>query len=496
MTEPRRPLSELLLGVDVVEMRGNADLLISEIAFDSRKVVPSSTYVAIPGTQVDGHKFIDAAVSAGAKAIVCERMPSTPQSGTTYVQVKRARKALGIMAANRFGHPSTKLRLVGVTGTNGKTTIATLLYRVSRALGNQTGLFSTIHNEINGRPIPATHTTPDPLQLNRLMSEMVESGCTLCFMEVTSHAIHQDRIAGLNFTGALFTNLSHDHLDYHKTLTEYFRVKKSFFDSLPPNAFALTNKDDPKGLAILEHSAALPKTYALNREADYRVEMGEMSLSGLRLKIGRTSIESRLIGGFNAYNLAAVWGACDQLGFPLEQVKLALQKLEPVPGRFQWTLSSADVLGVVDFAHTPDALENVLKTAREIRPNGNLVTVFGCGGNKDREKRPYMGRIAAELSDLVVLTNDNPRREDPVKILCEISKGIPPENHDRQVQVISDRFLAIRAACERARKGDTVVVAGRGHEPEQELYGEKRELADIEVLRSVLNESLVARGHE
>ena len=494
MNNTENRLSHLLSGLDLIEIEGPSELIISSLTFHHQEVEAGGLFFAIPGAQVDGHEFICSAISAGAIAIVCEKIPQS-HPGTTFIRVVDSRRALGFIASKYYNSPSSRLCLVGITGTNGKTTSVTWLYHVSQFLGHKAGLFSTVRNEIDGKVIPATHTTPDALQLNRLMLQMVESGCTHCFMEVSSHAIHQNRIAGLCFAGGVFTNLTHDHLDYHGTMESYFHVKKRFFDDLPKDAFALTNKDDPRGLDIIaDCQADIKKTYSLSTDADYRAELIELSMKGMQLRINSHNLTTQLLGQFNVYNLTEVWGVCDLLGYQSPRVATFIKDLKPVEGRYQWLLSEDGIFAVVDFAHTPDALRNVLTTTREIRPSGRIVTVFGCGGNKDREKRPHMGKLAAELSDYVIVTSDNPRTENPIDIIADICRGITIQDFKAKVTVISERNLAIQFARAFVKPGDSIVLAGRGHEKYQEILDERIPFYDMDALRSVLLDPVIGEG--
>lgn len=475
-------LTEMLNGVNPLQIVGSSDVVISAPTFDSRKIASEGLYVAVPGTQIDGHIFIDEVIRKGARAVVCETLPSNLVPNVTYVRVSRSSVALGQIAANFYSRPSEKMTLVGVTGTNGKTTTVTLLSRLFRALGHKVGLLSTIRNEINEDVIPSTHTTPDAIQINELMNRMVKAGCSHCFMEVTSHAIVQDRTEGLVFAGGVFTNLTHDHLDYHKTLDSYFAAKKRFFDELPEHAFALSNIDDGRGALILSDTLALKKTYSLNSESDFKCDVIRNTASGLSLQFDNTLVQVKLRGRFNAYNLLATYGSSLLLGAERSSVLNILPNLEPVEGRFDVVRSVNDISGIVDFAHTPDGLLKILSDVNEVkRVGGRLITVVGCGGDKDKEKRPTMGKIAYDHSDLLILTSDNPRSEDPLTIIRDMQQDIP-SSHDEKMIVIADRRQAIHEACRMAQAGDTILVAGRGHERFQFIGDQKIPFNDKDVL--------------
>ncbi len=470
-----------------VKIAGNPHLTISEIQFDSRKIKPGDLFTAVRGTQADGHLFINKALDMGARAIVCEEMPGTLLEGITYVQVKDSSKALGIMAGNFYDNPSNELILVGVTGTNGKTTIATLLYQLFSHLGYGCGLLSTIRNLILNEEIPSTHTTPDPLQLNYLLRKLADAGGEYCFMEVSSHAIAQNRIAGLQFSGGIFTNLTHDHLDYHKTFQEYLLAKKKFFDDLPKEAFALINRDDKNGMVMIQNTRAKVQTYALKSPADFKCRIIENLFDGLQISVNNQEIFCRLTGEFNAYNLAAVYGTAILLNQSPEIILTYLSSVPPVEGRFEAIHSINNITAIVDYAHTPDALKNVLNTISEIRTrNEKLITVVGAGGDRDRSKRPVMAGICAEKSDLVILTSDNPRSEDPEVIIEEMKNGIMADRQ-RIVMTIVNRKEAIRTACHLAQPGDIILVAGKGHEKYQEIKGVKYPFDDKKILEEMLS---------
>lgn len=480
-----KTLSEILYKAGTIKIAGNPYLPVPTIHFDSRKIKPGDLFIAVRGTQTDGHQYIKAALDAGATIIVCEVMPGLPAEGVTYVQVKDSSKALGIMAGNYYDNPSEELILVGVTGTNGKTTIATLLYQVFTKLGYGCGLLSTIKNLVLNKEIPATHTTPDPLQLNALLRQLVEQGGEYCFMEVSSHAIAQNRIAGLKFTGGIFTNLTHDHLDYHKTFQEYLLAKKKFFDELPAEAFALTNKDDKNGLVMAQNTKAKIRTYALKSAADFKCRILENLLEGLQISINNLETFCRLTGEFNAYNITAVYSASILLDQNSENVLTCLSSIPPVEGRFETFHSGNNITGIIDYAHTPDALKNVLNTIGELRTrNEKLITVVGAGGDRDRSKRPLMAGICAEKSDLVILTSDNPRSEEPELIIEEMKIGIPADRQ-RNVMTIVNRKEAIRTACHLAQPGDIILIAGKGHEKYQEIKGIRYPFDDKKILEEM-----------
>jgi len=482
-----KKLKDILYKVSLTEVDGSTDLAVLAVHFDSRKVVDGSLFVAVRGTVTDGHNFIDQVIDKGAIAIVCEEMPANRKKGITYVKVKDSGIALAIIADNYFDHPSSKLKLVGITGTNGKTTTATLLFKLFRGLGYNVGLLSTVRNQINDKAFPATHTTPDALELNRMLKQIVEEGCTHCFMEVSSHAIVQNRVNSIVFTGGVFTNITHDHLDFHKTFENYIKAKKNFFDDLPATAFALVNKDDANGMIMLQNTKAKKKTFALNSPADYKCKIMENTLQGLVLTVDGIEIWTRLIGAFNAYNALGIYATAMLLGENKENVLKVLSALEAVEGRFQHTKAPNGTIGIVDYAHTPDALENVLSTLHEVRSvNEKIITVVGCGGDRDKAKRPVMASIACEKSDKVILTSDNPRSEEPAEIIKEMEKGINPV-HKKKAISITDRKEAIKAACQMAQKGDIILLAGKGHEKYQEIKGVKYPFDDMEILFETLN---------
>jgi UDP-N-acetylmuramoyl-L-alanyl-D-glutamate--2,6-diaminopimelate ligase len=477
-----KPLSEILYKAGLQEVVGSTSVDVKAVSFSSREVVPGGLFVAIRGTQVDAHQFIPQAVEAGASAIVCEELPSEIKQGVTYVKVADSQEALGQIASNFFDNPSSKLQLVGVTGTNGKTTTATLLFELFRKLGYSCGLISTVENRINGEVIPSTHTTPDPVKLNSLLNLMVRENCTHCFMEVSSHAVAQRRVAGLNFRGGIFTNITHDHLDYHKTFDEYIRAKKGFFDMLGEDAFALYNSDDRNGKIMVQNCKADIKSFGLKTMADFRCRIIENTFTGLLLNIENNELHCRLIGSFNAYNVTGVYAAAVLMGEDKLNVLTAISSLGAVEGRFEYIISGNKVTGIVDYAHTPDALLNVLNTIKDLRTgNEQVITVIGCGGDRDKAKRPVMAKIACDLSDKVVLTSDNPRSEDPEKIIEDMKAGVQPQ-HYRKALSVTDRREAIKVACSLANPGDIILVAGKGHEKYQDIKGVKQPFDDKLIL--------------
>lgn len=481
-------LKDILYKVAIEAVKGSTEITIGKIDFDSRKIVPNDVFVAIRGTISDGHDFISKAIELGAKAIVCDALPETIVEGITYVQVKDTNTALAVMAANYFDHPSRKLKLVGVTGTNGKTTIASLLYQLYKKAGFKVGLLSTVKIMVDDVEYKATHTTPDSITINQYLATMIAAGVEYCFMEVSSHGIHQKRTEALHFVGGVFTNLSHDHLDYHATFAEYRDVKKSFFDHLPKTAFALSNIDDKNGPVLLQNTVAKKCTYALKSYADYKAQILESQLSGLLLKINGNEVWVKLIGTFNAYNLLAIYGTAIELGMESLEALRLLSELESVSGRFQYIVSDANITAIVDYAHTPDALENVLKTINDIRTkNEQLITVVGCGGNRDKAKRPVMGGIASDLSDKAILTSDNPRNEDANVIISEMEEGVAPQNFKR-ILSITDRKQAIKTACQLAQPNDIILIAGKGHETYQEIEGVRHDFDDMKIVKELLEQ--------
>lgn len=475
-------LRELLAEIRPVHVSGSLDKTIAKVHFDSRKVGKGDLFVAQRGVNMDGHTYMQQAAEAGAVAILCEALPEQGMPGVTYVQVEDSSDALGKIASAYYGYPSRKLRLVGVTGTNGKTTTATLLYELVRLAGAQASLLSTVCNYIGDRKITATHTTPDALTINALMAEMAEAGCEYCFMEVSSHAVHQKRIAGLDFDGAIFSNITHDHLDYHKTFKAYIEAKKAFFDNLSGTSFALTNADDKNGMVMLQNTKARKYSYSCRTMADFNARIVEKRLDSTLLKLDGEEVWTRFTGDFNAYNILAVYATALLLGFPKEEVLGYVSQLVPVSGRFETLISPEGVMVVVDYAHTPDALENVLSTIQGLKgKTTQVVTVCGAGGDRDKTKRPEMAEMACRYSDRVILTSDNPRSEDPEEILRDMQVGVKPEWQDK-VTVITDRKQAIEAALTKATPGDIVLVAGKGHENYQEIKGVKYHFDDKEVV--------------
>ena len=475
-------LDKLLQGVEVRSLVGDGTVAVGRLEFDSRKVVPGTLFFATRGTQADGHAYIPAAVAAGAAAVVCEELPAERPAGVTFVQVPDSTVALGQVASAFYGHPSRRLKLVGVTGTNGKTTTATLLYRMFRRLGYKAGLISTVVYCVDEREIPSTHTTPDSIRLNGMMAEMVEAGCDYCFMEVSSHSLVQHRTAGLAFVGGIFSNITHDHLDYHKTFAEYIRAKKLFFDGLPAGAFALTNADDRNGMVMVQNTKAPVKTYALQSFADFRCRIVETLLDGMLLNLDGSEVWVKFLGRFNAYNLTSVYATALLLDARRDEVLRILSDLTSVDGRFEPIHSKEGVTAIVDYAHTPDALQNVIGTINEIRKKDQrLYVVVGCGGNRDATKRPEMAKIAVDGSDMAVLTSDNPRLEEPGAIIEQMKSGLEP---GARYLAITDRREAIKAAVALARPGDIILVAGKGHETYQDVGGVKHHFDDREEVRA------------
>jgi UDP-N-acetylmuramoyl-L-alanyl-D-glutamate--2,6-diaminopimelate ligase len=481
-------LKDILYKVAIEATHGDTSIQTNKIEFDSRKIAPNDIFVAIKGSHSNGHDYIEKAIGLGASVIVCEELPTNLHVNCTYIKVSDANVALAIMAGNFYDNPSRKLKLVGVTGTNGKTTIATLLYQLFKNAGYKVGLLSTVKIMVDFDEYNATHTTPDSFSINHYLNEMVKYGCEFCFMEVSSHGIHQKRTEGLQFEGGVFTNLSHDHLDYHPTFAEYRDVKKSFFDFLPKTAFALTNSDDKNGAIMLQNTKAKKVTYALKTYADYKAIILENQLSGLQLKINEQEVWTRLIGTFNAYNLLAIYAVAIELGIEKMEVLRLLSMLESVSGRFQFIVSKQNITAIVDYAHTPDALENVLNTINDIRSkNEQLLTIVGCGGDRDKTKRPIMAKIASEGSDKVVLTSDNPRTEDPEVILQEMEAGISAENYKKYVSIL-DRKQAIKTACQMAKTNDIILIAGKGHETYQEINGVRHDFDDMKIVKEILEQ--------
>lgn len=481
-------LKDILYKVAIDAVVGNTNVHVNTIVFDSRKVVLNDVFVAVSGTLSDGHAFIDTAVKQGALVVVCERMPEHIVNGVTYVQVADSKVALAVMASNYYGNPSENLKLVGVTGTNGKTTVATLLYQLFKKAGYKVGLLSTVKILVDDVEYKATHTTPDSLTINKYLSLMNVEGVEYCFMEVSSHGVHQKRTEGLHFVGGVFTNLSHDHLDYHNTFAEYRDVKKSFFDHLPKSAFALVNVDDKNGEIMLQNTKAKKHTYALKSYADYKAQILENQFTGLLLKINESEVWVRLIGTFNAYNLLAIYGVSELLGLEKDEILRLLSSLESVSGRFQYLISDTHVTAIVDYAHTPDALKNVLETVNSIRTkNEALITVVGCGGDRDKTKRPKMGQIAAALSTKIIFTSDNPRGEVPETIIEDIEKGVEPQDFKKTMSIV-DRKQAIKTACQLAQPNDIILIAGKGHETYQEIKGERFDFDDFKIVKDYLKQ--------
>ena len=481
-------LKDILYGAGIEDIYGSKNLAIDNITFDSRTITNHSLFVAIKGTQVDGHQFIDDCINKGAIAIVCEVLPETVNPNVTYIHVKNSHSALGIIASNYYDNPSNKLKLIGITGTNGKTTSTTLLYNLFRIMGHKVGLISTVVNKIHNEEVPSTHTTPNPVELNKLINNMVEKGCEYCFMEVSSHAVDQKRIKGLQFSGGVFTNITRDHLDYHKTFDNYIKAKKEFFDDLPANAFALTNNDQTHGETMLFDTKAKKYTYSLKGLGDFKAKILENRFSGLHLNIDSNEVYTKLIGGFNAYNALVAYAVGVLLGKDKIDVLTTLSNLNSVEGRFEYIKTNNDITGIVDYAHTPDALENVLQTIKEIRTGNELViTVVGCGGDRDKGKRPLMAEIATKYSDQVIFTSDNPRSENPEEIIEDMKKGVPAEDFKKTLS-ITNRKEAIKTACSLSHNGDILLVAGKGHENYQEINGQREPFDDMEILTQTLKE--------
>ena len=480
-------LQDILYKVHLLEVVGATDIAVSSIAIDSRKVIKGTAFVAIRGVAQDGHAYISKAIELGAKVIVCENMPALQVAGITYIKVASTPEAVAFMAHQFYDAPSTKIKLVGVTGTNGKTTIATLLFKLFSSLGYTCGLVSTVQNQIGDQIIPSTHTTPDAVSLNELLSTMVNAGCSHVFMECSSHAVHQHRITGLVFTGALFSNITHDHLDYHKTFENYIAAKKGFFDALPASAFAITNSDDKRGEVMLQNTKAKKLSYGLKSSADYKGKILENALTGLVMLVNEIEVHFRLIGEFNAYNLLAVYGAAVNLGIESNVALTNLSMLAGAEGRFDYIISNKQVIGIIDYAHTPDALENVLATIKKLRKGyEQVITVVGCGGDRDKTKRPIMAQTACDLSDKVILTSDNPRTEDPAQIIADMEAGLNTAAKRKYISIL-DRKEAIKAAVEFAKPEDIVLVAGKGHEKYQDIHGVKHPFDDKAILLAFFN---------
>ena len=479
-------LKDLLYKVSIRAVQGDNNVQVKDVQIDSRKVNAGSCFIAIAGTAADGHRFIETAIANGATAIICQVMPTVTNADVTWIQVQNSAAAAGYVSHNFYGEPSDKLKLVGVTGTNGKTTIVTLLWKLFSGLGYKCGLVSTVQNQVGDAVIPSTHTTPDAVSINALLKQMVDAGCEYVFMECSSHAIHQHRVTGLQFAGALFSNITHDHLDYHKTFDEYIRVKKSWFDALPSTAFAISNADDKRGMVMLQNTVAKKYYYSIKTLADFKGKILDNSLTGLHMMVDDVEVYFRMIGEFNAYNLLAVYGAAICLGEEKNEVLQLLSSLDGAEGRFDYIVSKTDkIIGIVDYAHTPDALLNVLATIKKLRQgNERIITVVGCGGDRDKTKRPVMAEVACEYSDKVIFTSDNPRSEDPLEILREMEAGVNVVAR-KKYTTIPDRREAIKAAVGLSAKEDIVLVAGKGHEKYQEIKGIKNHFDDKEVLREM-----------
>lgn len=481
-------LQDLLKNIDVTKIEGENNPDVTGIFTDSRKAIAGSVFIALKGVQVDGHQYINNALDLGAKVIIHEEKVDTSKEGITYVKVKDGADAAGKIAAHWYGDPSSKLKVVGVTGTNGKTTTATLLYEMFRKLGYKAGLLSTVANYINGTVYHATHTTPDPISLNEMLKKMVDAGCEYAFMEVSSHAIHQKRISGLKFEGGIFTNITQDHLDYHKTMAEYLKAKKMFFDNLPETAFALTNIDDKNGLVMLQNTKAKKHTYSVQSLADFKAKIIEKHFDGTAIEINGKELQVQFVGVFNVYNLLAVYGATILLGQDSDQALLVLSTLKPVSGRFETIRSPEQYTAIVDYAHTPDALTNVLEAIHEVLDgNGRVITVVGCGGNRDKTKRPIMAREAVRLSDQVILTSDNPRYEEPQAIINDMADGLNSQQMKKTLLIV-EREQAIKTACTLAKTGDVILIAGKGHEDYQDVKGVKHHFDDREIVRNIFGE--------
>ena len=480
-------LKDLLRGIDVINIKGDENTEVSGIYTDSRKTIAGSVFIALKGVQVDGHQYINNALDLGAKIIVHQEDIDTTKENITYIKVADSADAAGKMATHWYGDPSSKLKLVGVTGTNGKTTTATLLYDMFRKLGYKAGLLSTVANYVDGKEFHATHTTPDPISLNEMLAKMVDAGCDYAFMEVSSHAIHQKRISGLKFEGGIFTNITQDHLDYHGTMAEYLKAKKAFFDNLPETAFALTNIDDKNGDVMLQNTKARKHSYSVRSLADFKAKIIEKHFDGTAIEINGKELQVQFVGVFNVYNLLAVYGATISLGQDQEQALLVLSTLKPVAGRFETLRSPDNYTAIVDYAHTPDALTNVLEAIHEVLDGkGRVITVVGCGGNRDKTKRPIMAREAVRLSDQVILTSDNPRWEEPQAIINDMADGLTSQQLKKALLIV-EREQAIKTACALANEGDVILIAGKGHEDYQDVKGVKHHFDDREVVRNIFN---------
>ncbi|PQJ80722.1 UDP-N-acetylmuramoyl-L-alanyl-D-glutamate--2,6-diaminopimelate ligase [Polaribacter porphyrae] len=481
-------LQDILYKVAIKEVFGHTNIAINQLVFDSRKVSKNDVFIAQKGVNVNGHSYVDKAISLGAKAIICEDFSFDKKEEVTYIKVDNANTALAIMASNFYNNPSAKFPVVGVTGTNGKTTIASLLYQLFTKAGYKVGLLSTVKILVDETEYKATHTTPDSIAINKYLDMMLEAGVEYCFMEVSSHGIHQKRTQGLTFAGGIFTNLSHDHLDYHKTFAEYRNVKKEFFDGLPKSAFALTNIDDKNGNYMLQNTKAKKYSYALKTLADFKSRILEKQISGTLISIGRTEVWTKLIGVFNIYNLTAIVATAELLGLEKLEVLTIVSQLESVSGRFQYTISDDGITAIIDYAHTPDALKNVLETVNDIRTgNEKVITVVGCGGDRDKTKRPKMAHIASQLSNQAIFTSDNPRTENPQTILDEMEIGVSPENYRKTLTVLNRR-QAIKTACKLSETGDIILIAGKGHENYQEINGVRSHFDDLEEVTNCFNQ--------
>lgn len=481
-------LKNILHGIPVKQLIGDFDVQIKNLSFDTREISEQSLFIAIKGTALDGHYFINEAISKGASVVLCQTLPEQLHEEVTYVVVDDTAYSLGICAGNYYDNPSKKIKLVGVTGTNGKTTVATLLYQLFKELGYEVGLISTVENKIGDQIIPATHTTPDPIKLNALLHQMVQAGCDYAFMEVSSHAVAQKRIAGLRFVGGIFTNISHDHLDFHKTFDQYIKAKQTFFDELDKFAFALYNEDDKNGKIMVQNTFAFRKSYGIRSMADFKAKVVEMHFDGTLLKIDDQDVWVKLVGDFNAYNILTVYAAAILLEEETVKVLTALSKISGAEGRFDVQISNKGIVGVVDYAHTPDALENVLDTIQKLRQNDQkIITVVGCGGDRDKTKRPIMAQVALRLSDKVIFTSDNPRTEDPMQIIKDMEEGVVSQDRGKYLS-ISDRKEAINAAVQFANSGDIILIAGKGHEKYQEINGVKNDFDDKKILISAFNQ--------
>jgi UDP-N-acetylmuramoyl-L-alanyl-D-glutamate--2,6-diaminopimelate ligase len=480
----RVKLKDIIRDIEVIQVKGSNDRFLSDIAFDSRKVRPRNLFIAVRGTQTDGHLYISSAIKSGSEAIVCEQLPADVPENITFIQVRDSSNALGVLSSAFYGHPSLKFKLVGITGTNGKTTTVTVLHRMFSALGYKSGCFTTICNYIGEKTVESTHTTPDPVQINRIMKDMADSGCQYVFMEVSSHALVQQRVAGLNFAGAIFSNITHDHLDYHKTFEEYLKAKKLFFDHLSENSFALINADDRNGKMLIQNTKAGISYYGIRSMAEFKGRIIESHMDGMLLNIDNTEIWTKFIGEFNAYNLLAAYSCARLLKIDKEEILKTLSSLDTVEGRFQYIQSTTGLTAIIDYAHTPDAIKNVLKTINQIRKgNEQLITILGAGGNRDKAKRPLMAQVAAEMSDKIILTSDNPRNEEPADIINEMKAGLNNQQLKKTL-IQPDRSEAIRTACMMAQPGDILLIAGKGHETYQEIKGTKYHFSDYEVVSS------------